>query len=376
MTTAAMPVDAANEPARDIRPLVGRVANNRAAWIFGGVLLLAAIGLFSILEARRSSVSSPATMATRDASGNLIASPPPLAIPDPGFNPNDYPGAFMATTIPSVPGATVPETLPGVPRTPRVSQQGFIPGPPIVRQPPYVDNSPDAPYDAAAAAAAAAGAAAAEAAEAAAAEGYYDERGRFISNQKLAGNRVGATRLLNPSTTVPQGAVLQAVLETALDSNRPGFVRAIVSRDVRSFDGSKILIPRGSRLFGEYKADLTQGQNRAFIQWQTLTRPDGVQIAVNSPAADPLGRAGVKGNVDSHFFERFAGAILQSTLDIGVGIATRSASEGTVVVGLPGSQQTLINDQNQQNVQPTLKVKHGASVSVFVARDLDFIAVE
>lgn len=367
----ATTIDDGSLPERDIRPLVGRVANNRAAWIFGGVLVLAAIGLFSVLEARRSSVTSPATTAQRDVSGNLISSPPPLAIPDPGFNPNDYPGPFMATTIPPAPSSNVPDTLPGVPRTPRVSQPGFIPGPPVTPQPSYYDkDSPDAAYDPAAAAAAAIEGAAAAAA---AADYDYDPRRGY---EKLAGDRVGAKRLLNPATTVPQGAVIQAVMETALDSNRPGFARAIVSRDVRSFDGTKILIPRGSRLFGEYKADLVQGQNRAFIQWQTLTRPDGVQIAVNSPAADPLGRAGVKGNVDSHFFERFAGAILQSTLDIGVGIATRSASDGTVVVGLPGSQQTLINEQAQQNVQPTLKVKHGASVSVFVARDLDFIAVE
>ena len=193
--------------------------------------------------------------------------------------------------------------------------------------------------------------------------------------ESLARPRVGATRLANPSTTVPKGSVIQAVLETALDSNRPGFARAIVSRDVRGFDGSRILIPRGSRLVGEYKADLAQGQNRAFVQWQTLTRPDGVQIAIDSPAADPLGRAGVKGNVNSHFFERFAGAILQSTLDIGVGITTRKVADGTVIVGLPGSTQS-VGGVTPQSIKPTLKVPHGSSVSVFVARDLDFIAVE
>jgi type IV secretion system protein VirB10 len=191
----------------------------------------------------------------------------------------------------------------------------------------------------------------------------------------LAGPRAGATRFENPSTTVPRGALIQAVLETALDSNRPGFARAIVSRSIRGFDGSKILIPRGSRLVGEYKADVVQGQNRAFIQWQTLTRPDGVQIAVDSPAADPLGRTGVKGKVNSHFFERFAGAILQSTLDIGVGIATRKVADGTVIVGLPGSVQS-VGSTAPSSINPTLKVPHGAYVSVFVARDLDFFAVE
>jgi type IV secretion system protein VirB10 len=133
------------------------------------------------------------------------------------------------------------------------------------------------------------------------------------------------------------------------------------------------MIPRGSRLFGEYKSDLVDGQNRAFVLWQKLTRPDGSQIVLESPAADPLGRAGIKGSVNTHFFERFAGSILQSALDIGVGVATRSASNGTVVVGLPGSSQTMINP-SQTTIKPTLKVRHGSSVSVFVARDLDFFA--
>ena len=52
-----------------------------------------------------------------------------------------------------------------------------------------------------------------------------------------------------------------------------------------------------------------------FVQWQTLTRPDGVQIALDSPAADPLGRAGIGGKVNTHFWSRFGNALLQSTLE-------------------------------------------------------------
>ena len=159
------------------------------------------------------------------------------------------------------------------------------------------------------------------------------------------------------------------------DSIRAGYARAIVSRDVRNFDGTKVLIPRGSRLFGEYQADVAAGQNRIAIAWQKLTRPDGVQVALDSPAADPLGQAGVKGRVNSHFFPRFGAAILQSALDIGVGLATRSASGGTVVLGLPGSM-TSVQVPGQEPVKPTIKVRQGTSVSVFVARDLDFSTVE
>src|SRR5690606_21354142 len=41
-------------------------------------------------------------------------------------------------------------------------------------------------------------------------------------------DRVFAGRLRNPALTVPQGTMIAAVLETALDSTRPGAVRAIV----------------------------------------------------------------------------------------------------------------------------------------------------
>ena len=51
------------------------------------------------------------------------------------------------------------------------------------------------------------------------------------------------------------GAVIAAVLETPLNSDRPGLARAVVSKDARSFDGTRVLIPRGSRLIGEFKAD-------------------------------------------------------------------------------------------------------------------------
>ncbi|AQR75899.1 type IV secretion system protein B10 [Sphingomonas sp. LM7] len=192
------------------------------------------------------------------------------------------------------------------------------------------------------------------------------------ANMNIAGARVGAGVLANRPTTVPQGTLIPAVLETALDSTRPGLARAIVSRDVRGFDGSRILIPRGSRLIGEYRSDAEAGQNRMLVNWVRLIRPDGATIAIGSPASDTLGGAGIKASVNSHFFERFAGAILQSALDIGVNLASRSVDSPVVV--LPQSQAGIVRFPNQ--VRPTLKVKAATSISIFVARDLDFTGVE
>jgi type IV secretion system protein VirB10 len=347
----------------DLRPVVGQPVSNRNAWLFGGVLVLAAVGLFTALEARRSAVISPATAPSRTTGSGVITAPPPLVLNDPavpiGLGGTDYLNGPRLPQTGLAPGANYP-VMPGVPRTPRVAQSAVIPGPPIVRPPVYyAPGGSDEPY---------------RASTVPQPLPIDPGTGAAVPGQ-LAGDRARASRFANPAYTVPQGTVVQAVLETALDSNRPGFVRAIVSRDVRSFDGTRVLIPRGSRLFGEYKADLAQGQKRVFVQWQKLTRPDGVQIALDSPAADPLGRAGIGGRVNTHFFSRLGNALLQSTLDIGVGLATRGAGGDTVVLGLPGSTQTLIQP-NQESYKPTVTVKHGTSVAVFVARDLDFSTVE
>ncbi|RSU19477.1 type IV secretion system protein B10 [Sphingomonas koreensis] len=183
-------------------------------------------------------------------------------------------------------------------------------------------------------------------------------------------SRAHAGALANRSATIVQGTLIQAVLESGLDSTRAGFARAVVSRDIRGFDGARVLIPRGSRLIGEYDAENSAGQKRALINWTRLIRPDGVTIAIGSPVADTVGRTGVRARVNTHFFERFGGAILQSILDIGVNIASREAGAARIYA-FPGSNFSSQVIRPQQ-ITPTLTVKPGTSVSVFVARDLDF----
>jgi type IV secretion system protein VirB10 len=172
--------------------------------------------------------------------------------------------------------------------------------------------------------------------------------------------------------TVPQGYLIPAVLETGFDSTKPGYARAIVSRDVRGFDGKNVLIPRGSRLIGEYRSEVGQGQKRAIITWTRLIRPDGMTIALDSPAVDTLGRGGVQASVDTHFFARLGDALLQSTVGIGQALANRAVT-GPVVV-LPGNTVSAGSSVAVPtgNYTPTLKVAPGKSISVFVARDLDF----
>lgn len=118
-----------------------------------------------------------------------------------------------------------------------------------------------------------------------------------------------ASQLRDPSNTIIEGTVIAAVLETALNSDLPGYVRAVVTREVKGFDGARTLVPRGSRLIGQYKSGVALGQSRTFVIWTRLVRPDGAMIELASPATDGLGRGGLDGDVNTHFFERFGGAL-------------------------------------------------------------------
>ena len=182
------------------------------------------------------------------------------------------------------------------------------------------------------------------------------------------GQSARSTRIAEPANTVVQGTLIAAVLETAIDSDLPGYARAVVSQDIKSFDGSRVLVPRSSRLIGEYKSGLVAGQKRAYLLWTRLVRPDGVSVALASPSVDVSGRSGVTGKVDTHFFERFGSAILLSVL----GNLTAGATRGATVVVSGGQSAASIAGQQNSQRPPTIRVSQGEPIRVFTARDLIF----
>lgn len=354
--------DKTGASASRVRPVVGRKASKWGLWAFAVMTAIGGGALFASLESKRAKLTTSPIVASEDDGGGMIAPAPQIAIPA------DYAGQpVVELPAPAPPVSPLPVVQQSASPSPRAQNVVTTPSKPVPVD--YADAALPAVSQ-----------------PRRAAEVVYDAaRAAPRAPEETAdagkSERVKASRLANPATTVPRGTVMQAVLESALDSSRAGLARAIISRDVYSFDGSHVLIARGSRLVGEYKADLSSGQSRALIQWQRLTRPDGAIINLDSPSADPLGRAGVKGKVNGHFLDRYSGAIMQSALDVGVQVAANKLASGTGVYALPGLYALPSAAQNsarvgQQNVQPTVTVKQGTSVSVFVAKDLDFTSVE
>ena len=175
----------------------------------------------------------------------------------------------------------------------------------------------------------------------------------------------------NPTYTRLQGTMLPAVLETAVQSDLPGYVRAVISRNVAGFDGAEILVPRGSRLVGQYRAGVGLGQSRTLVIWTRLVRPDGVTVDLAAPGADALGRAGLAGRVDRHILQRFGGAALLTLLNAGVAVAV-SGGDQVIIAGGGAVQSASSAIQRELDIAPTVKVAPGAVVNAFLTRDLDF----
>lgn len=346
-----------------IRPVVRLPRSGPSGWMLALFALAAALLLFWVLDSRRTSTPEPSVGARAADTTRFAPETPVLYIP-PASAP--LPAVTAAPAGVSEPRpAAVPQ--PRAIASPAPAPQAYYPPEPMpapLPQPPAPTARPaNGPVLVVDTTAGGRQASAGDAAAEGAATGV-------LAPTKTA-RRARASALANRSTTVPQGTLVPAVLETAFESTRAGFARAIVSRDVRGFDGTRVLIPRGSRLVGEYQADVSAGQKRAMISWTRLLRPDGMMIAIDSPAVDPLGRGGVRASVNSHFFQRFADGLLQTAMNFGSMFATGRAG-GSVVV-MPGStQNTQPLAGGGGRITPTLKVPAGTSISVFVAHDLDF----
>jgi len=194
-----------------------------------------------------------------------------------------------------------------------------------------------------------------------------------------AGASVHSTALGDREYMIAQGKLLDAVLETAINTDHPGMLRALVSNDIYGDTGRTVLLPRGSRLVGQYDSDVAQGQSRVFVIWQRVIRPDGIDIALDSGGTDPLGQAGVEGKVNRHFFTMFGAATLLSVIGASasmVGVSPQdnnnslSTYRSSVSQGFNEAANSVLGVFVR--IKPTVTVHQGAAIKVFVARDLYF----
>ncbi len=172
------------------------------------------------------------------------------------------------------------------------------------------------------------------------------------------------------------GSLIPASLITGINSDLPGQIIAQVRENVYdSVTGNILLIPQGTRLIGQYDSLISYGQNRVLLIWDKLVMPSGDTVTLDSMAGTDLsGYAGVKDGVDYHTM-RLVGSVLISSL-LSIGVTETQASRNGVSQQFSQNVAEDINKAGQEivhknlNVQPTLTIRPGYSLNVFVNKHM------
>jgi type IV secretion system protein VirB10 len=198
-----------------------------------------------------------------------------------------------------------------------------------------------------------------------------------------------ASVLKNPDMVITEGTMIPCTLQTAIDSQLPGLVTCVVPIDIRGATGNVVLLDRGTKIVGQLESGLLQGQNRVFVDWTRAETPDHVIVTLDSPGSDELGRAGLPGAVNNHFWDRFGGALMLTMVQGGLqagtlaaaGNGNRNSTSQQAALGFvyaaQSNGQSVANTAlaNSINIPPTLTKNQGDTVSLIVAHDLDFSSV-
>lgn len=176
--------------------------------------------------------------------------------------------------------------------------------------------------------------------------------------------------------TLQAGSIIPAALVTGIRSDLPGTIIAQVTEPVYdSVAGRHLLIPQGSRLIGEYDAEISAGQNRVLLAWDRMIFPDGRSIRLDRlPGADASGYAGVQDRVDQHWGGLLRAALISSLLGVGTQIGGESDGELLRALRRGVSEPIARTGQDlvrqQMSVPPTLAIRPGFELRIIVTRDL------
>lgn len=192
---------------------------------------------------------------------------------------------------------------------------------------------------------------------------------------------------IDPHFLISEGTYIPCSLTTKFTSDVTGRVTCTVAEDIYGANGAVKLIEKGTKAIGAYQGgNLKHGVGRMFVIWTKLITPDFHQIKlVDSQVVGQLGEAGIEGWIDSHFFERFGGAILLSTAkDILKMTQQKSGKkEGGASVNINTMGETkdavvaIIEKmlENSINIPPTMYKNQGDIIGILVGRDIDFSKV-
>ncbi|WP_369939280.1 TrbI/VirB10 family protein [Xanthomonas medicagonis] len=217
--------------------------------------------------------------------------------------------------------------------------------------------------------------------------------GLLPGQQQAAGpgqeeQQTSAKPIANPDGLLVRGTYIRCVLETRIITDFPGFTSCIITEPVYSINGRRLLLPKGSKVLGQYNAVEPTGPRMQVI-WDRITTPTGIDVNLMGPGIDNLGSAGHPGQYNAHWASRISSALMISMLSDAFKWAAAKNGPETTTVGLnsglvteqPFESNTAqavqrLADQALERRRPaTVTINQGTVVNVYVAKDVDFSAV-
>lgn len=215
----------------------------------------------------------------------------------------------------------------------------------------------------------------------------YEQQNNQSNKQQFAEKNAGQTSFQwNSDYSLWKGTVITGVLDTGVNTDLPGQIMAHVTKNVYSSkDGTYLLIPQGSRLYGEYNSLVSYGQVRIQVVWNTLIRPDGLELSLGTMTGiDKYGYSGYKGYKTEHPFE-FAKAMgliamfsifdtkMANTIDTQNNQYAQNALSSAYSEAKQMSNKIL---ERAMDIQPTIKIKAGTEINLITNLTIDLPPVE
>lgn len=183
---------------------------------------------------------------------------------------------------------------------------------------------------------------------------------------------------------VLEGTVIDAVLTNRLDGSVAAPVNCLVTNPVYSQSGQHVLVPAGARVLGETRPVQAFGETRLAVAFHRILMPDGSSVALDHfRGLGQIGDSGLRDQVNQHYWSTFgaAGAVgLVSGLGqlLGTAGAGRGGGDRTVIFagnGADATAQASVQVMNRfLNRLPTITIREGHRVKVYVTSDLDLPA--
>ncbi|MGA7157279.1 MAG: TrbI/VirB10 family protein, partial [Acidobacteriaceae bacterium] len=181
-----------------------------------------------------------------------------------------------------------------------------------------------------------------------------------------------------------EGTTIDTVLVNRLDGEFAGPLKVMVTNPIYSQDRQHLLIPEGTFILGDVQKVAAMGQKRLTVTFHRLIMPDGYSVDLDQfHGLDQAGATGLKDKVNNHYVEIF-GASIALGIVAGAAEAT-SANQGYNESGTEAYKSGIASSLSQSsanvldrfiNIPPTITIREGHRIKVYITQDLLLPAYE